>query len=152
MYLKSRKYPQLNPLRHSGCAKRFPYPKVRRVYIAGKVKGSQIGTFEKRSGKQVHGVKIVYEQSPFRPRTQGVHRPPWRYPVPRAGGAGRDAGRRSSFSKIIELPGDAQGVQFHTGKLPKRYRDALQDVRLNYVLTATVPVALKLHCYNPLGM
>lgn len=39
------------------------YPKVRRVYIAGKVKGWQIGTFEKRSGKQVPGVKIVYEQS-----------------------------------------------------------------------------------------
>ena len=38
------------------------YPKVKRVYIAGDVKDWDVGTFTKRSGKDVHGVKIDYEQ------------------------------------------------------------------------------------------
>src|SRR5437773_948258 len=39
------------------------YPKVKRVYIAGTVKDWHVGTFEKRTGKKVYGVKIEYEQS-----------------------------------------------------------------------------------------
>ena len=39
------------------------YPKVHRVYIAGQVKGWQVGTFQKRTGKEVHGIKIDYEQT-----------------------------------------------------------------------------------------
>ena len=39
------------------------YPKVKRVYIAGHVTDWHVGTFVKRTGKQVHGVKIEYEQS-----------------------------------------------------------------------------------------
>ena len=39
------------------------YPKVKRVYIAGRVKDWHAGTFAKRTGKHVHGVKIEYEQS-----------------------------------------------------------------------------------------
>ena len=39
------------------------YPKVKRVYIAGHVKDWHVGTFAKRTGKHVHGVKIEYEQS-----------------------------------------------------------------------------------------
>jgi hypothetical protein len=39
------------------------YPKVKRVYIAGHVKEWHVGTFAKRTGKKVHGVKIEYEQS-----------------------------------------------------------------------------------------
>ena len=39
------------------------YPKVKRVYIAGDVTGWQVGDFEKRSGKRVHGVRVEYEQS-----------------------------------------------------------------------------------------
>jgi hypothetical protein len=39
------------------------YPKVKRVYIAGNVKEWQVGTFAKRSGRKVHGMKIAYEQS-----------------------------------------------------------------------------------------
>ena len=35
------------------------YPKVKRVYIAGQVKDWHVGTFAKRTGKHVHGVKIV---------------------------------------------------------------------------------------------
>ncbi len=39
------------------------YPKVKRVYIAGEVKDWEAGTFRRRSGKDIHGVKIAYEQS-----------------------------------------------------------------------------------------
>src|SRR5205823_584331 len=39
------------------------YPKVKRVYISGAVQDWRVGDFAKRTGKQVHGVKIEYEQS-----------------------------------------------------------------------------------------
>ncbi len=39
------------------------YPKVKRVYIAGDVKDWKKGTFKKRTGREVHGVLIEYEQS-----------------------------------------------------------------------------------------
>src|SRR5207302_7403276 len=39
------------------------YPKVQRVYIAGQVKDWHTGTFARRTGKEVHGIKIDYEQS-----------------------------------------------------------------------------------------
>src|SRR5215470_378488 len=38
-------------------------PKVKRVYIAGDVKGWDLGDFRRRSGREVHGVRIEYEQS-----------------------------------------------------------------------------------------
>jgi hypothetical protein len=103
------------------------YSKVKRVYIAGKVKGWQVGTFEKRTGKTVHGVKIDYEQSREGYRRQGytATRGNTSYHVPptlvRAGTA--------SFSKIVAVPEEAQNVQFHAAKLPEKYRHALQDVR-----------------------
>lgn len=45
------------------------YPKVKRVYIAGRVKDWKVGDFAKRTGRKVHGVKIDYEQSraPYEP-------------------------------------------------------------------------------------
>src|SRR5260370_1264922 len=46
------------------------YPKIKRVYIAGDVKGWKAGTARKRTGREVHGVRIEYEQSRQRyPRT-----------------------------------------------------------------------------------
>src|SRR5262245_45784018 len=42
---------------------RARYPKVQRVYIGGDVKDWKVGDFKKRTGKQVHGVKIEYEQT-----------------------------------------------------------------------------------------
>ena len=39
------------------------YPEVKRVYIAGTVTHWHVGTFAKRTGKTVHGVKIDYTQS-----------------------------------------------------------------------------------------
>src|SRR5437899_2096044 len=39
------------------------YPKVKRVYIAGDVKGWNAGAVRKRTGREVHGVRIEYEQT-----------------------------------------------------------------------------------------
>src|SRR5262249_29958306 len=39
------------------------YPKVKRVYIAGDVKDWKAGAVKKRTGREVHGVQIEYEQT-----------------------------------------------------------------------------------------
>ena len=39
------------------------YPKVKRVYIAGDVKKVSSGRVRKRTGREVRGVRIEYEQS-----------------------------------------------------------------------------------------
>jgi hypothetical protein len=103
------------------------YPKVRRVYIAGEVKNWQVGTFKKRTGKEVYGVKVDYMRS-----RQGYSRKGYtatrgstRYQVAPT----KVAAGKSRFSQIVELPRDAQNVAFHTDHLPQKYRDALQDVR-----------------------
>src|SRR5258707_3540877 len=44
------------------------YPKVKRVYIAGDVKGWNTGAVRKRTGREVHGVRIEYEQARQRHR------------------------------------------------------------------------------------
>src|SRR5215471_5095893 len=103
------------------------YPKVKRVYIAGHVKDWKVGTFAKRTGKQVHGVKIEYEQSRAGYTRQGytATRGDARYHVPPT------QVRKSTtrFSPIVEVPEAAQNVQFHRGALPEKYRQALQNVR-----------------------
>jgi hypothetical protein len=103
------------------------YPKVKRVYIAGDVKGWQAGTFQKRSGKTVHGVKIDYEQSRAGYSRKGytAKRGNTEYQVAPA----KIEGGKSNFSQIVEVPEDAQNVAFHAANLPKKYQDALQDVR-----------------------
>jgi hypothetical protein len=45
------------------------YPKVKRVYIAEEVQDWRVGTFTKKSGRTVHGLKIDYAQ-----RRQGYQR------------------------------------------------------------------------------
>lgn len=107
--------------------KRAIYPKVQRLYIAGDVKGWDIGTFAKRSGRKVHGVKVDYVQARGRYARQGftAHRGGTKYEVSPA----RVGGSTSAFSKIVEVPQQARNVRFRRGKLPGRYRQALQDVR-----------------------
>lgn len=106
---------------------RATYPKVKRVYIAGDVKRWQVGDFTRRSGRQVHGVKIEYEQSRAGYTRQGytAHRGSTEYHVPTT----RVAGGTSSFSQIVEVPQNAENVLFRGEKLPEQYQDALQTIR-----------------------
>lgn len=105
------------------------YPKVKRVYIAGDVTDWEAGHFTKQSGKEVFGVKIDYEQ-----RREGYQRSGYtahrkdtgaKYEVPPT----EVKASVSEFTQIVELPEEAQNVQFHKKRLPAKYRDALQSVR-----------------------
>ena len=103
------------------------YPKVKRVYIAGDVKHWQVGDFTKRSGREAHGVKIDYEQSRagYGRKAYSANRGDTEYDVS-AAHVGKGT---SKFSKIVDVPNDAQNVAFHQDKLPEKYQHALQNVR-----------------------
>jgi hypothetical protein len=105
------------------------YPKVQRVYIAGAVKNWMVGSVRKRSGRQVHGVRIEYEQTRVRYRRKG-------YEAERGGIAHHVApasvgATSEGYVQIVELPARAQNVRSYTdrGQLPANYLHALQRVR-----------------------
>lgn len=93
------------------------YPKVKRVYIAGKVRDWDVGDFEKQSGRTVHGVKIEYSQT-----REG-------YEAERGGTEYQVDPSTSRYAKIVEIPDAAENAAFRGTELPEKYRSALQDVR-----------------------
>jgi hypothetical protein len=105
------------------------YPKVKRVYIAGDVQDWHVGKVKKRSGREVYGVTIEYEQSRsgYRRKEYTAKRGETVYKVPPT----KVKASSQKFRKVVELPKDAQNVHFYkdASKLPKKYRQALQDVR-----------------------
>ena len=105
------------------------YPRVKRVYIAGKVQDWKTGDVPKRSGRKVHGVAIVYEQSRkgYQRRGFSAERGQTSYEVKPA----TVKGTSQTFKQIVEVPEDAQNIHFYTtaSKLPAKYRTALQHVR-----------------------
>jgi len=105
------------------------YPRVKRVYIAGDVKNWKTGTVQKKSGREVHGVRIEYEQSRQRYHRQGfsAQRGETAYEVSPA----TVAGTSQRFAQIVEIPERAHNVHFYTKRdgLPQKYRHALQKVR-----------------------
>jgi hypothetical protein len=105
------------------------YPKVKRVYIAGDVKGWKAGTVQKRTGRQVHGVRIEYEQSRKRYHrgSYTAERGETAYEV-----APASVGSTSQkFVQVVEVPKDARHVHFYSdaSRVPQKYRHALQHVR-----------------------
>lgn len=105
------------------------YPKVKRVYIAGEVKNWSKGIFKKRSGREVYGVLIEYEQS-----RQRHHRKA--YPAQRGEttykvAPSSVAASSQTFRQVAEIPEKASNVHFYAdaAKLPAGYRHALQNVR-----------------------
>ena len=105
------------------------YPKVKRVYIAGHVKDWKTGVVRKKTGRQVHGVRIEYEQerATYRRRGYAAHRGEAEYPVePAAVGA-----TSQRFVQVVEVPDRARNVRFYpsSAALPAKYKQALQRVR-----------------------
>jgi len=105
------------------------YPKVKRVYIAGDVKDWTTGPVKKRSGREVYGVLIEYEQSrkSYRRKAYMAERGKTSDKVsPASVGA---ASQR--FRQVVEVPKEARNVRFYTdaSRLPAKYRHALQNVR-----------------------
>ncbi|MGH8807092.1 MAG: hypothetical protein ACREX0_04355 [Noviherbaspirillum sp.] len=105
------------------------YPKVKRVYIAGIVKDWRTGEVRKRSGREVHGMLIEYEQERKSTQRKAYHaqRGETAYEVAPAAVAG--ASQR--FRQMVEIPQGARNVHFFTeeDRLPEKYRHALQNVR-----------------------
>jgi len=103
------------------------YPKVKCVYLAGKVKDWAVGDFTERLGKQAHGVRIAYEQTRSSHHRKGFTavRRERTYAV-RPAKVGETV---QTFSQIVEVPREARNVHFHPDALPERYRGAVQDVR-----------------------
>jgi hypothetical protein len=104
-------------------------PKVKRVYIAGVVQGWKVGDFRKRTGREVHGVRIEYEQTRRRFQRKAYHarREQTEYDVAPAG----VPKAKQRFAQIVELPARARNVEFRADRqeLPERFRHALQNVR-----------------------
>jgi hypothetical protein len=105
------------------------FPKVKRVYIAGDVTDWQQGQVRKKSGRDVHGVRIEYERSRARYRRKGYSaaRGDTSYEVSPA-----PVGATSQrFAQVVELPSAARSVHLYTsaGQMPEKYRHALQRVR-----------------------
>jgi len=105
------------------------YPKVKRVYIAGDVTGWKLGTFQKKSGRKVHGMRIEYEQSRSRYHRKG-------YEAERGGtayhvGEANVGGTSQRFAQVVEVPEDARHIHFYgsNAELPEKYRQSLQDIR-----------------------
>jgi len=105
------------------------YPKVKRVYIAGKVMDWEMGKVKKKSGREVNGVAIKYQQSRKGYQRKGfsAERGQTSYEVKPA----TVKGSSQMFKQIVEVPEDAQNVHFYASaaKLPAKYRTALQRVR-----------------------
>ncbi len=105
------------------------YSKVKRVYIAGQVLDWKVGVVKKKSGREVYGVQINYEQSRKSYHRKGytAQRGQKTYETSPA-----SVGSTSQkFAQVIEVPERAGNVRFymHLGELPATYRHALQRVR-----------------------
>ena len=104
-------------------------PKIKRVYIAGDVNRWDPGDFRKRSGREVHGVRIEYEQSrrPYRRGAYTATQGQTEYEIPTTS----VAATIQRFAQVVELPREARNIQFHAAAkdLPEPYRHARQRVR-----------------------
>jgi len=105
------------------------YPKVKRVYIAGDVRDWKAGDFRKKTGRDVHGMRIEYEQSRRGYRREGftAQRGATGYRVAPAA----VTSTMQRFVQVVELPQRARNPHFYPSQaaLPERYRGALQRIR-----------------------
>lgn len=105
------------------------YPKVKRVYIAGKVTNWKPGVFQNRVGRDVRGLRIEYQQrrAGYRRSEFAAHRGSREYKV----GAASVKPTAQHFVQVVELPERARNVHFYQlgQELPERYRGALQRIR-----------------------
>jgi hypothetical protein len=105
------------------------YPRVKRVYLAGDVTGWTLGRMSKKSGREVNGLRVEYDQSRagYRRRGFAARRGKTAYNVLPAS----VSSTAQRFVQVVELPEGASNVQFRSSResLPERYRHALQQVR-----------------------
>jgi hypothetical protein len=105
------------------------YPKVKRVYVSGNVRDWKTGTVRNKLGREVHGVRIEYEQTRkrYRRKRYAAQRGETKY----SAGAATVPATTQRFAQVVEIPTLARNVHFYSdhGELPARYQAALQRVR-----------------------
>jgi len=103
--------------------------KVKRVYIAGEVRDWRTGLVRKKTGREVDGLWIEYEQTRkgYRRRGYAARRGETKYFV----APGTVAATAQRFVRVVEVPTDARNVHFYSDQagLPPKYEQALQKVR-----------------------
>ena len=105
------------------------YHKVKRVYIAGEVRDWRTGLVRKRTGREVHGLRIEYQRTRkgYRRRRYVARRREMKYLVaPRT-----VAATAQRFVQVVEVLTAARNVHFYSdqSELPPKYEQALQKVR-----------------------
>ena len=125
MVYKPSEYPRVGPgkyyyimyenLERTRAGNKVWKPRVKRVYISGKLLRWQKGRVRKRTGETVNGIKLVYENTRKGFRAQ---RGNTRYSVSRA---------EMEVAKVVELPKGARNIRLTTSK--REAQPTLMEVR-----------------------
>ena len=125
MVYKPSEYPRVGPgryyyimyenLERTRAGNKVWKPRVKRVYISGKLLRWQKGRVRKRTGETVNGIKLVYENTRKGFKAQ---RGNTRYSVSRA---------EMEVAKVVELPKGARNIRLTTSK--REVQPTLMEVR-----------------------
>jgi len=125
MAYKLCEYPQVGPgkyyyikyenLERTRAGNKVWKPRVKRVYISGKLLRWQKGRVRKRTGETVNGIKLIYENTRKGFKAQ---RGNTRYSVSRA---------EMEVAKVVELPKGARNIRLTTSK--REAQPTLMEVR-----------------------
>ena len=125
MVYKPSEYPRVGPgryyyimyenLERTRAGNKVWKPRVKRVYISGKLLRWQKGRVRKRTGETVNGIKLIYENTRKGFKAQ---RGSTRYSVSRA---------EMEVAKVVELPKGARNIRLTTNK--REAQPTLMEVR-----------------------
>ena len=125
MVYKPSEYPRVGPgkyyyimyenLERTRAGNKVWKPRVKRVYISGKLLRWQKGRVWKRTGETVNGIKLIYENTRKGFKAQ---RGSTRYSVSRA---------EMEVAKVVELPKGARNIRLTTSK--REAQPTLMEVR-----------------------
>ncbi len=99
------------------------YPKIKRVYIAGNIKDWKVGRMHKKSGREVRGISITYEQTRkgydhknFEFKCDNI-----KYEIPTS----IVSITYQEFTQIVEVPDNAKNMRFFAdvSELPNKYKN-----------------------------
>ena len=125
MVYKPSEYPRVGPgkyyyimyenLERTRAGNKVWKPRVKRVYISGKLLRWQKGRVRKRTGETVNGIKLVYENTR---KGFSARRGNTRYSVSSA---------EMEVAKVVELPKGARNIRLTTSK--REAQPTLMEVR-----------------------
>ena len=125
MVYKPSEYPRVGPgryyyimyenLERTRAGNKVWKPRVKRVYISGKLLRWQKGRVRKRTGETVNGIKLIYENTRKGFKAQ---RGNTRYSVSRA---------EMEVAKVVELPKGARNIRLTTSK--REAQPTIMEVR-----------------------